>query len=80
MVLWNFSQSPLIWDFWKHIKLRGGYLTLTFRVRVVASVPETFTHENGILQGGMLSPTLFIVLLNSLENAFPRSLSYGVCR
>lgn len=50
----------------------------TFVVRVGNALSKRFTQENGVPQGGVLSCTLFIVKMNSLRTALPRTISYSV--
>lgn len=50
----------------------------TFQVRVGNVLSRMFVQENGVPQGGVLSCTLFIVKMNSLGTALPRSISYSL--
>ena len=40
----------------------------TFRVKVDQDLSDTYIQENGVPQGSVISPTLFIILMNSLPD------------
>ena len=50
----------------------------TFQVRIGTTLSRTFTQENGVPQGCILSTTLFIVKMNSVAKVIPRSVEYSI--
>ena len=40
----------------------------TFKVKVDHDLSDTYIQENGVPQGSVISPTLFIILMNSLPD------------
>ena len=40
----------------------------TFKVKVDNDLSDTYIQENGVPQGSVISPTLFIILMNSLPD------------
>lgn len=50
----------------------------TFRVKVGNALSRSFTQETGVPQGGVLSCTLFLVKMNSLQSVIPSAMFYSV--
>lgn len=51
----------------------------TFRVQIGTSLSKLFAQEICLLQGGVLSVTLFLVKMNSLALTMPPSGQYSLC-
>ena len=49
----------------------------TFQVRC-GVLSDTFSQEYGLVQGGVLSPMLFNIAINSMFNDIPRGVSYAI--
>lgn len=70
----------------KSFGIYGNMLTIlatylsnrTFRVTVGSALSRVHVQENGVPQGRVLNCTLFIVKMNSLGKALPRTVSYSM--
>ena len=49
----------------------------TFQVRC-GVLSDTFSQEHGLVQGGVLSPMLFNIVINSILNDIPRCVSHAI--
>nr|XP_054931109.1 uncharacterized protein LOC129386858 [Dermacentor andersoni]XP_054931110.1 uncharacterized protein LOC129386858 [Dermacentor andersoni]XP_054931111.1 uncharacterized protein LOC129386858 [Dermacentor andersoni]XP_054931112.1 uncharacterized protein LOC129386858 [Dermacentor andersoni]XP_054931113.1 uncharacterized protein LOC129386858 [Dermacentor andersoni] len=50
----------------------------TFQVRLSTILSRTFTQENGVAQGCILSMTLFIIKMNSVNKIIPSSVMHSI--
>ena len=50
----------------------------TFRVRIGAEYSDLFEQENGVPQGSVISPTLFMILLNEILKGISPYLKYAL--
>lgn len=50
----------------------------TFQVRLGTALSRVFTQENGVPQGCILSTTLFVVKMNSVNKAIPASIMHSL--
>ena len=57
--------------------IRGYLQNRTFQVRC-GEVSDTFEQEYGVVQGGVISPLLFNIVIDSLIDAIPREVSAAI--
>ena len=50
----------------------------TFRVRIGNTLSELYTQENGVPQGSVISPTLFMLLINDILKDTPQHIKYSL--
>lgn len=58
--------------------IQSCLLNCTFRVRIGNVLSHPFMQETGVPQGGVLSCALFVLKMNSLHTAIPRTRFYSV--
>ena len=82
---YNLVSVPALLLKMYHMGFRGrlmsfvrGYLTgRTFQVRC-GTLSQTFEQENGVVQGGVISPILFNLMINDIFDELPDTFSYAM--